>query len=78
MAFAPSKADTILPVNAQTPLSTALALERFKVIAGRVAQIINSGCRVNLLQFAAGNAFKRTKSADRLPIEEAFRALVSE
>lgn len=76
MAISPFKTDTILPVNAQAPLSFTITFQGFKPVAGRMAQIINSGRSVKLFELAASNTLKGAERTHRLPVEQALGALV--
>lgn len=54
VSFLPAEADAPLVINTNTPLPVAVAGELFKTIAGRHPQKVESGCCMELFQFALG------------------------
>ena len=56
VSFMPAEADAPLVVDADAPLSGAVAGELFKTIAGRDPQKIKPGSRMELLQLTLGGS----------------------
>ena len=71
-AFTPNEANAPLIVDAYRTLTLAIAVQRFKSIARRYAQVDKPVRRRQILQFAESRAFERLESSYRFSAEEAL------
>ncbi|MCP1771378.1 hypothetical protein J2T38_000170 [Neisseria perflava] len=72
MAVLPNKTDTPLVVNANAVLALPIAAERFKAVAGRDAQEIQTCNGVELLQFAQCNPLNIGKALDPYALKQSL------
>src|SRR4051812_37179236 len=73
----PAETEPELIVDAYAVLPGAVALQRFQPIAGRNAQEIKRGRRVELHQLAPGDGLDRSKTPHRRPIKQTLRILAA-
>ena len=78
VAISPTKAHTILIVDANAVLSGAIAFECFQTIARRYAKIFHYGSSVQILPFPASRTLDTHNAANSDSAEQRFRDPVSE
>lgn len=78
VSIPPDEADTPLIIDTKAVLTTPVTFQGFQTITGRYPQKGESGCGVELLQFAYGDPGNIDKTRNPFPLKQPLRIRTSE